>query len=265
MGVSSAVKSFVVENFWMPATGTAEAYNIFNTSFYAAGFAVAAAYLGYPLLKKLDLALDRRFFIGITPFIFLGSAVRVLEDLAVADTVLLVTPFIYVLMFLLTVALLTASLKFFGENYHQPLAVIGTLMFLGVLSLYSFNNLSPLVNVLFLFGAVTGIGYALLRQFRPELLTYSFTVPVAAHYWDASTTVTALSFGATEKHVLANFFIDLFGASGMFIMKTLVIVPAVYYIDRNLEGDEKLYYLFLIALLGIALGVRNILSVVTVT
>ncbi len=264
MGIFSAVKSFVVENFWHPATGIAGPYNVFNTSVYAVLFAVAAAYLGYPLLNKLGVALDRRFFIGITPFVFLGGATRVLHDRAVIDSVLLVTPFIYIIMFFLTVSLLFASLYLFGDDYYRPLAGAGSALLLAVLSLYSYSNLGALALTLGILSTVLVTGYFLLKHTRPDLLTYSFGIPVVAHYWDASTTIVALRFGATEKHVLANFFIDLMGSSGMIVMKTLVIVPAVYYIDRELEGDEKQYYLFLIALLGIALGVRNILSVMSV-
>jgi uncharacterized membrane protein len=54
----------------------------------------------------------------------------------------------------------------------------------------------------------------------------------------------------------------MFGPEGMFLMKTLIIIPAVYYINREIEGEEKNYYLFLVALLGLALGTRNILSFV---
>ncbi|PSH02212.1 MAG: hypothetical protein BRC26_01710, partial [Nanohaloarchaea archaeon QH_8_44_6] len=69
-----------------------------------------------------------------------------------------------------------------------------------------------------------------------------------------------------EKHVLARFFIDTFGSlKGMFLMKTLVIVPAVYYILKNVEGDEKMYYLFLISVLGIAIATRNLLTFVTLS
>lgn len=263
MGVTSAIKNFVIENFWLPVTGRAGGYNIFNTTFYATGFALAAAYIGFPLLKRLDLDLDKRFFIGITPYIFFGGALRVLEDRAIVDSVLFVTPFIYFLMFFLTIGLLGASIYLFNKRYYRYFGATGVLLFVATVSFYGFSNLIALPLVLAIFGSTIGFGYIGLRQFRPDLLTYSFTLPVAAHYWDASTTVTALSFGAEEKHVLASFFVDIMGPAGMFAMKTLIIVPAVYYIDQETEGEKKRYYLFLIALLGAALGTRNILSVMS--
>jgi uncharacterized membrane protein len=100
----------------------------------------------------------------------------------------------------------------------------------------------------------------ILKLFKKKLASYSFTVPIAAHYFDASTTVTSLAYGGAEKHVLAQFFINNFGPLGMFIMKTIVIIPIVYYINQNIDGEERNYYLFLIALLGLALGTRNLTS-----
>lgn len=263
MGIYSAVKSFVVEKFWLPATGKAADYNIFNTSAYAIGFAVAAAYIGFPLLKKLDVELNREFFLSITPFILLGGALRVLEDRAIVDSFLLVTPFIYLWIFLFTAVLLASTRYLFEDDYYRYFGGIGALGFIAILSLYQVSNWSAIPLTFGVFILVAGAGYLALKQLKPELAKYSFTIPVAAHYWDASTTVTVLSYGGSEKHVLAQFFVDLFGPAGMFVMKTLVIVPAVYYIREDIEGERKQYYLFLIALLGLALGTRNFLSLIT--
>lgn len=263
MSVFSGVKRFLLENFWYPAQGEAAGYNIFNTSVYAMLFALGAAYIGYPLLKRLDIGLDREFFLSITPYIFLGSTIRVLEDLRIVDSFLLVTPFIYVWMFLFTVSLLAVSRYLYGEDYFRPFGTTGLMALLPVLLLYDITAWMPLVQTAGLFLAASVTLYLVTKKFRPRLANYSFLVPIAAHYWDASTSVVALSYGATEKHVLAQFFIDNLGPSGMFVMKTLIIIPATYYIVEETEGERKRYYLFLVALLGIALGTRNILSLIS--
>lgn len=266
MAVVSGVKSFLLEKFWLPLTGSGADYNVFNTSVYAAGFALAAAYLGYPLLDRLDVSLDRDFFLSISPYVFLGGAARVLEDLGLVDSVLLVTPFIYAVMFAVTVALLFVSLKqekLTGVEYHRVFGGLGLLVLLPLVALYlsSVASFSPLISVAVIFSLVTGAGYLAVKRFRPSLAGYGFTVPVAAHYWDATTSFVALGYGAAEKHVLASWFVSTFGPAGMFVMKTLVIVPATYYIySSDLEQQEKHYYLFLVALLGLALGTRNLLS-----
>ena len=54
-------------------------YNIYNTITYGIIFAIAV-FATYKLLKRLKLQIDRRFLIGIFPFIIMGSVLRVMED-----------------------------------------------------------------------------------------------------------------------------------------------------------------------------------------
>ncbi|MFB6292168.1 MAG: DUF63 family protein [Candidatus Nanohaloarchaea archaeon] len=268
MSIVSVVKRFLLENFWYPATGRAGDYNIFNTTVYAGLFAVAAAYLGFPFLKKLDIDIDRRFFIGIAPYVLLGGAVRGLEDMQLVETFLLVTPFIYFTMFFFTASVLVVAKKAeerSGIEYHKPFAAVGSLALVSFLSLYELNNLAGFVSVVSVYSAVLGLGYFVLKYGLPQLSLYGFGIPVAAHFWDATTSAVAISYGASEKHVLASYFVETMGPAGMFVMKGLVIIPVVYYIVQNMEGEEKKYYLFLIALLGFALGTRNFLSMLALT
>ncbi|MFT4892267.1 MAG: putative membrane protein [Candidatus Nanohaloarchaea archaeon] len=270
MSLFSWVKSFLLEKFWTPIVNESVFYNPFNTAVYSAVFALAAAYIGYPTIKKLNIDLDREFFIGVAPFVFLGGSIRSLKDINAFDTILLETPFIYFLMFGLVVGAIIFSKKV-GEKtdlkYYQTLSSVGLILLLGSLSFYSINNFSGFIMILTVMGLTSIAGYSILKLVRPELLKPQFYIPVFSHYFDAGVTGVALMFpGTAEKHVLARFFIDIFGSlSGMFIMKTLIIVPAVYYIIRNVEGDEKMYYLFLISVLGFAIGTRNILSFLTLS
>jgi len=266
MSLSSEIKSFIIEKFWLPVADESVFYNPFNTAVYSVVFALGAAYIGKPLLQRLSVPLDRKFFLSISPYIFLGGAARSLKDVGIIDTVLLETPLIYFLMFAGVVAALYGSLKL-GEltekPYHLYFGSAGLLALAANLSLYSFTGLSALAEVLLLLLA-TGVGtYVAVSVLKPELASYGFVVPVVAHWFDASTSYVALMNGAAEKHVLARFFTDLFGPSGIFFVKLLLVVPATYYIFTELEGDEKRYYLFLIALLGIALGTRNLISTVS--
>lgn len=261
----SGVKSFLVEKFWTPIVNETVYYNPFNTTVYALLFGIAALYIVYPVSKKLNIDFNRDFFIGISPYIFLGGAARSLKDVNVVNTILLETPFIYLVMFIFTVGALFGSKKlaeYQDIEYYKIFFSAGSLALLSVFSLYSFSNLGALTYFLGVMAIWIVPFYVILKSLKPKLLNYSFAIPVSAHLFDASTTVTSLAFGGAEKHVLAQFFITNFGPAGMFIMKTAVIVPVVYYINENMEGEEKNYYLFLIALLGIALGTRNMLSLI---
>jgi len=270
MGLLSGVKSFLLEKFWLPIIDETVFYNPVNTAVYSGLFALAAAYIGYPTIKKLDIELDREFFTGIAPFVFLGGAVRGLKDIDALNTIILETPFIYLLMFGIVVASIILSRKLESEtsySYYKILSAIGTVILLISLSFYSINNFSGFTMIVAALASTIILGYSILKLVKPDLVKPEFYIPVASHYFDAGVTGIALMFPRTvEKHVLARFFIDIFGSlKGMFLMKTLVIVPAVYYILKNVEGDEKMYYLFLISVLGIAIATRNLLTFVTLS
>ena len=265
MSLLSSVKNFLTENFWTPIVNETGAYNPFNTALYSTLFALAAAYIGFPLLKRLRVDLDRNFFLGVTPYIFLGGVLRSLEDINVFTTILLKTPFIYILMFFFTVSSLLLSLKLSeltDFEYHKLFAAPGILALLSALSFFRIGNTSAIV----LFLSITVIWsiplFIGLKEFRPEIFEPAFYLPITAHLFDATSTFTALRFGGSEKHVLANYFINFFGPSGIFIMKLLIIPPAVYYIWNNTEGEKRNYYLFLIALLGFAIATRNTVSLI---
>lgn len=262
MSAVSSVKSFLYQKFWRPVIDESVHYNPFNTAAYSVLFAVAAAYLGKPLLEKLNVDLDREFFLSISPYIFLGGAARSLKDVEIVNTVLLETPFIYILFFGVVTSALYASRKmeeFYDFKYHKVFGSIGAAMLLGALSLYSFSSPLAFAEVGLIFVPVAALVYYVTREFT-ALDLHAFSLPVSAHFFDASTSVVAISHGATEKHVLANHFINLMGLSGMFVMKTLIVAPATYYICTEMEGRDRNYYLFLIALLGLALGTRNLIS-----
>lgn len=270
MGLSGGVKSFLVEKFWRPIVDESVFYNPFNTALYSTLFAVAAAYIGFPALKRLDVTLDREFFIGIAPFVFLGGSVRSLKDVNAVNTILLETPFIYLVMFATIIGSIIASRKIASmtsTEEHRALFGIGSALLVLTLPFYTISNSLGFLMITGVTAIWISIFYLVLRVFRPELLRPEFYLPVGAHYMDAAVTSVALLFpGTAEKHVLARFFIDLMGPFvGMFTMKTLIIVPAVYYIMKESEGEKKIYYLFLVALLGFAIATRNLLSFVTLS
>jgi uncharacterized membrane protein len=266
MSLFAGIKSFLIEKFWQPVTNESVFYNPFNTALYAAIFAIAAAYIGRPLLEKLDVDLNREFFIGITPYIFLGGAARSLKDQNILNTVLLETPFIYIVMFSVVIGVLLASRlidRYTDLEYYKVFSGAGLLLLLGTLSLYSWNNLTGFIQVAGIYTVIVAGFYGGLKAFKEEYANEMFFLPIAGHYLDGVSSFVAIgSFGAKEKHVLGRIFIDLIGPAGMLVMKTLIIVPVVYIIYNDFEGDDRRYYLFLVAVLGFALGTRNLISLV---
>ena len=259
------VKNFLFEKFWLPILDESVYYNPYNTAVYAILFGLLIIYVVRPAIKKIDIEVDKNFVLGFTPFIVFGGALRTLKDIDAVNTIFLETPFIYLLLFGTGLSLLYTSKKLEQRtevSYHRILAASGVI--LTVLTLPLFQIRQPLAMILFL-GITTlwiTVGYLSLRYVKPEFMRWDFTLPVSAHYLDATSTLTALQFGADEKHVLGRIFIDIFGNGGMFILKSLVIIPVVVYIVRNFEGEEKTFYIFIITLLGLGIATRNILQTI---
>lgn len=239
--------------FWEPLL--AGTYNSYNTVLYAILFGALALYVVYPGVKKLGLEFDREFFMAVAPYVFLAGVIGALGS----NWGMYSPPMVFsaVLAGLGAILVLSKQLENrTGIGYYMPVMFAG-LALLGVaLTRFSFNPgiLDVFLPVTFAWAVV---GYAVLKTFQPNLLRLEFVLPVAAHYLDASTTVAVLSMGGTENQVLAGYFVSMLGPYGIFVLKTLVIVPLVYYIEKSFRGEEKNYYLFLIAALGFAIATRN--------
>jgi uncharacterized membrane protein len=261
------VKNFLLEKFWIPIIDESVYYNPYNTFVYALLFGLLAIYVVYPAVKKMDIQIDRKFFIAFLPFVVFGGALRALKDIGATESVFLVTPFIYLVIggIGISALFLSREIEKRGDiSYHKTLSLTSIVLLLLSLSFYSLENFEALLLETFIVLLWISIGFLALKVFRPDLLRFEFTAPVSAHYLDASSTFTALSFGASEKHVLGRTFIEFFGPSGIFLMKTIVIIPVSYYLVTEFEGEEKMFYIFLITALGLGIATRNTLQTIGV-
>lgn len=260
------IKRFLYEYFWLPIIDESVYYNPVNTVVYAVLFALLAIYVIPYILDKLELKFDKDLIASLTPYVFLGGFTRSLKDAGHVDTVLLETPFIYLLLISFAIGMLAISKmieKRQGIKYSYITGGTGIIALCYVILLLRFTFLEGLSWFIIISSLSLAIIYAILKLIDPETSILVNLIPIYAHFWDASSTYIVLNYGGQEKHVLADFFIELLGPEGIFLMKGLVIFPAVLYITREFEGFERNYYLFLIALLGFALGTRNIISLIT--
>jgi len=260
------IKRFLYEHYWLPIIDDSVYYNPVNTVTYALLFAGITIYLIPWFFEKLEITFDRDLAVALTPYIFLGGLTRSLKDGGYIDTILLETPIIYILLISFALGMLSTSKKIekrTGINYIYLTAGAAVAAILVELLIFNYNNIIGLIWFASIAGFCLIAIYVILRLLREEASLRMELTPIYAHFWDASSTYVVLNYGGAEKHVLADFFIRLMGPKGMFIMKGLVIFPAVLYINREFSGEERNYYLFLIALLGFALGTRNIVSLIT--
>lgn len=260
------LENFINENFLTPLC---RYYTPIGTLTY--GIALIVAFLGtYSLLRRLKIKIDKKFFLALLPFIIYGGWTRALRDYGLGiygQSDLFCSPPIYFFVYAVTLASLLIGLLIERKtkvNYEKTMIVIGAVLLLYNLSLTTIRNFYGFGIIFGLIGAWSLIFYG-VHRFRSKLLSVENMGILIAHLLDASSTFTALTFfGFYEQHVLPNLFIQTlgFGPWAMFPLKIAVVWPVLYYIDKSKE--DKLLKGFLkivILILGLALGIRDLLSV----
>jgi uncharacterized membrane protein len=227
------------------------------------------------LLNKLNVTVDEVFIFAVSPYIFVGGSLRVVEDAGIVAApfkYLLITPLIYFVIFFVcagTLALSVGLQRAARINYYWPFAMVGVAWsVLNVWLLYinatSFNG-AILALILAVGAAICLFIYAMARFVSFALLKDRVNAYVlGGQMLDA----TATSFGLTflpyaEKHVLPNFLIEATGtAFVMYPLKLIVTIPILFIIDqylktesRNLAGLVKLAILTV----GLAPAIRDTL------
>jgi len=227
------------------------------------------------LLNKLDVTVDEVFIFAVSPYIFVGGSLRVVEDAGIVAApfkFLLITPLIYFFIFFVCVATLMLSVglqRAVRINYYWPFAMVGVAWsVLNVWLLYttatSFNA-GILALILSVGVALSFFVYAIARFLNFALLKDRVNAFVLdGQLLDA----TATSFGLTflpyaEKHVLPNFLIEATGtAFVMYPLKLVVTIPVLFIIDQYLKTESKnLTGLVKLAILtvGLAPAIRDTL------
>jgi uncharacterized membrane protein len=256
----SEIIEFLESNFFYLHPG----YTPLNTVVFGIvlGIAVLIILRMFRWLKKDPGEL----LVPLLPFIFLGSGARALVDNGIYPlTHLLVTPGIYILVGLTTIATLIAAVKLEetrGWDYRKLIFATGSV--LAAPNLISIRHIDPVpfLSVLGVFSVFSAAVYAL--SLRWEFLRGRMNLPVIyAHLFDASSTYVAVDwYGYIEQHVLPSALTGLTGtAMVMFPLKMAVILTALYAIDRYVESDMDSEALKLVIfILGLAPGLRNFLS-----
>ncbi len=277
-GIASAQQDFVNEFFIKPLVeGTG--YNIVNTTVFAL-ILIAAAFGVYRLLKKLNITIDKNFMIGVIPYVAMGGILRAWEDLSeIGGTrnFLLVTPLIYVVIFIAAFLLLLISIAAakiskktqFFKVWFAIGAVIDIYFLIQLKFADSFAFLAVLGLAIFWTALFLITKFIAKKRFKKldAFLTKENMFIILVHMFDASTTFVALQYlGYWEQHVLPGFLIGIVGAWSMFLLKLLVVPVVLFAFDKELSSDkdkEKKNFLKLVVLiLGLAPGLRNWLRMI---
>jgi uncharacterized membrane protein len=85
--------------------------------------------------------------------------------------------------------------------------------------------------------------------------------------FDASATFIAVDFlGAIEKHPLPNMISGFVGTAAiMYALKLIVLIPLIYLLNKEFKDKNFVAYLAIaIAVLGLAEGLRDLLTIIIV-
>jgi len=254
-------------------------YTVVDTLTYALVL-ILAVFLVYRWLKRSGIVIDQGLILATLPYVVLGGLLRVVED---ADIVpgwphyLLITPLIFFLLFVYTVAWLFVSRRCESaglvEHYSRVYARAGGISCAAVFAiLVAHGLLYTRVDLLvpFLILAVgTGTTVWLAGALR-FLLKWKFVADplylalIFGHMLDAAATSVGIDLhelAYVEQHVVGTALIEATGtAFSMFLLKVAVLVPAVGILQyaRDEEGAD-LWHLIVLAMIvvGLAPGVRD--------
>jgi uncharacterized membrane protein len=252
-------------------------YNPVNTLTWA--LILGACVFGViKLLDRMKVEVDERFIYSIIPFILAGSSLRVLEDANVFSAplkYLFITPNIYFVVFVVTLACLVISKKLYDlgvvGDWEKTFAAAGGLWFLSNLyALLYFEDIvrpDALVLILVIGTLVAFSIYGLARWQRIGLITdrLNFTI-LWVHLMDASSTFIGIDMlGYYEKHVVPSYLIDLTGtALVMYPLKLAIFIPVIYVLDTQFNDSEesislRTFVKMVIIVLGLSPATRNTL------
>lgn len=239
-----------------------EGFNPVNTAAYSFILLLVSIYIIFPLLRKLKVKIDRRLAIAIFPFIVFGSSMRVLVDAKLIEfSFFLITPLIYVVIFLLTFSFLLISIFFEKKlhiDYYKIMFTIGLFLISIPISLLTLKNVYGLLLVL-LFFSPWFLFFTLFKKWNIQNRLVSI-----AHMFDATTTSVSIYFFPIllEQHFLSAFFITTINPFSFIFVKLVGIVLALTIIDKFSEDKEYANFLKLIlGILGAATSIRDFIAV----
>lgn len=204
---------------------------------------VTLLYVLPQFLSRKNIELDRRLFAATTPYALpLAALAATLGALKGGLT---------------GIFFMAASLELSGRAHNfDRLSVYGAAGIFAAFISLPFANLNLLLITLAVILPFAGGATVLASRFDTALI-----LAVIGQYFDAASSFAVLSRGGTELHVIGGWFVEQFGAQGIFVLKTLVVMPAILYLYSEVGAERRDYYLFLVGFLGLVIGLSNIFRV----
>lgn len=294
-----------LDTFFISAPG----YNLYNTIIYTT-LGILAIYLIAHIIIRINkkgnerwgeehfipIQMDTEFFIAILPYIFIGSTLHALQDIADQNKIispyeifglrLFVTPYVYVITILLTLTIGITSIFISQEylkdtqrfsNWRTTFLTIGIIieiiLFLPIVFLltepYYIGGGAIILILSGIFGILFNFTAARLSQwYNPEaVIQREEKLAMITQMFDAFNTVIAIEFfNYQEKHYLPSILFNTpLGAWPFLVLKFIVVLLFIWAV-RGLENKKlEKWLLWVVFLLGLATGTRDFLRLVTKT
>ena len=260
-------------------------YNIVETITYAL-ILIAAVYFIYRWFRQSEFEVDGKFVLATLPWVIFGGVLRVVQDTHMINgdiQFLLVTPFIYVVIFLCAFGTLFLSRYLeksgFVDNYLKIYSGVGlfsifvtalVLVAWGMnhtrIDLYVFTVI-PLMAASATFAVWAFMRYIMGWKYVADPL---YVTLLFGQLLDASATSYGIDLHQgvhyIEQHVVGSQLINLTGtAFVMFPLKLVVLFPAIYIMELyRKEANPAFWHLVLLAMItvGFAPGIRDMVRMV---
>ncbi len=251
-------------------------FNYVNTLIYIAILLVISFLIIYPQLNRRGIKFNTKFMLALFPYIILGSALRVIEDMRLLPrsgnplelAYYTGTPGIWFLVGMLTILFLFIARyasKKFKMDFYIVFALLGSAVALPVLvfDFMYFRVWSGFALALAMTLALTAIFYLLAKKIKKDLFADRLNIlALFSQALDGSATFIATQvFVCGEQHPLSRL---LIGASPIawVLLKIALILLIVYYVDKeiknpNLRGFIKIF----IIIIGTATGTRDLITI----
>lgn len=256
-------------------------YNLVNTTLWAVVF-VSGVFILMNYFQKQKQTIDNKFIFALLPWILLGTILRVLKDLDVYTTILLITPIIYAVIFSVCFPALVLSHYIETKTkipYWKSWFASGLVLALFFFSkiIFFFENTPIFFTWLGILSFFVAIFWILRLTTQHSFFSKLNIATILAHLTDSTSTFIAMTFfNFTEKHVLARFLIDSMESVGltlnnsgawiMFPLKLIVVSFALYVIDKeDITKQQKNFLKMIIILLGLAPGIRGLFQLLVFT
>lgn len=257
-----------IEEYFVDPIKSGGGYNLVNTVTYTLILVVIACLVYHYFARRI--VFHRKAYYAISLFILVGASARVVKDMGISDSYLLVTPLIYFLTFGIAFVLLLVTVMLWKEDYYKYMAIAALCLFASIVVILV-KNAEAFNSKGFLYMATTAAAGSVLVYYVARHETLTFVTDnmevMGGHILDASATSFGIAmFGYFEQHLIPGFFIELFGTPFVMFPLKITAIGIILYLIKDIEEEGFKNVLKLIVLaLGAAPAVRDLLRITLMT